>query len=119
MTVTSGVMPGEDLDRDLVGAERLERLLEVDLVAVDLDPAAGERVGDVLRGDRAVELAALADLDAHGQRRAGDPGRRDLGVLALALPLVLAARDVVLPGSVGAAGGRARRAGCGMRKFVA
>ena len=46
--------PAEDLDRDLVRAERLERLLEVDLVAVDLDPAAGQCVGDVLRRDRAV-----------------------------------------------------------------
>ena len=38
-----------DLDRDLVRAERLERLLEIDLVAVDLDAAAGQGVGDVLR----------------------------------------------------------------------
>ena len=113
MIVTSGVMPGEHLDRDLVGAERLERLLEVDLVLVDLDPAARERVRDVLVGDRAVELAALADLDAHGQGRAGDPGRRDLGVLALALALVLAARDVVLPGAIGAARGRDRELSAG------
>ena len=55
----------EDLDRDLVCAERLERLLEVDLVAVYVDPAAGQRTGDALRRDRAVELAAFADLDAH------------------------------------------------------
>src|SRR4030095_8505101 len=81
----------------LVGSERLERLREVDLVAVDIDAAASERVADVLGGDRAVELAALADLDAHRERRARDPGGRDLGLLALALPLVLAAGDVVLP----------------------
>ena len=81
-------------------------------------PAAGQRVGDVLRGDRAVELAALADLHAHRQGRAADPGRGDLGILALALALVLAARDVVLPRPIGAAG---RRHGelCGIRKFVA
>ena len=73
-------------------------------MAVDVDAAAGERIGDVLGRDRAVELAALADLDAHRQGRAGDAGRGDLGVLALALALVLAARDVVLPGAIGAAG---------------
>src|SRR4029077_12428022 len=96
----------EHLDRDLVRAEGLERLLEVDLVAFDVDAAAGERVGDVLGGDRAVELAALADLDAHRQGRRSDPGRRDLGIFALALALVLAARDVVLPRAIRAARGR-------------
>src|SRR5690349_11296531 len=39
---------GIDLDRHLVGTKRLERLLEVDLVAVDLDPASRQRVRDVL-----------------------------------------------------------------------
>ena len=57
-------------------------------------------------GDRAVELAALADLHAHRERRAADAGRRDLGLVALALALLLAAGDVVLPRAVGAAGGR-------------
>ena len=69
MIVTSGAMPAEDLDRDLVGAEALERLLEVDLVAVDDDPPPAQRIGDVLGRDRAVELAAVADLDAHRQGR--------------------------------------------------
>src|SRR4051794_22038777 len=101
-----GRQPAIHLDRDLVRAERLQRLLEIDLVAVDLDPAASERVGDVLRRDRAVELAALADLDAHGEGRRGDPGRGDLRVGSLADALVLAARDVVLPRSVCAARGR-------------
>src|SRR5262249_9139297 len=64
------------------------------------DPAPGERIRDVLGRDRAVELAALADLDAHREGRRADPGRRDLGFLALALALVLAAGDVVLPGAV-------------------
>src|SRR4029077_9633313 len=99
-----GAHPAEDLDRDLVGAQRLERLLEVDLVPVDLDPAPGQRVGDVLRRDRAVQLADLADLDAHREGRAPDPGGRDLGVLPLALALVLAPGDVVLPRAIGAAG---------------
>src|SRR5262249_14332831 len=46
----------------------------------------------------------LAHLDAHRQRRAADAGGRDLRFLALALALLLAAGDVVLPGAVGAAG---------------
>src|SRR4029079_12690419 len=81
---------------------------EVDLVAVDVDPPPRQGVGDVLRRDRAVELAALADLDAHREGGGRDPGCRDVGFLALPLPLVLAAGDVVLPGAVGAAGGRHR-----------
>src|SRR4029079_14268996 len=76
------------------------------LVAVDVDPAAGQRVGDVLGRDRAIELAALADLDAHRECRRRDAGRSDVGVRALALALVLAARDVVLPCAVGAARSR-------------
>jgi hypothetical protein len=34
------------------------------------------------------------------QGRAGDPGRRDLGIGALSDPLDLAAGDVMLPGAV-------------------
>src|SRR5438034_11483315 len=79
-----GRQPAVDLDRHLVRSERFQRLVEIDLVAVDLDPAPGKGVGDVLRHDRAVELAALADLDAHREGRRGDPGRGDLGVGSLA-----------------------------------
>src|SRR4051794_34396524 len=82
----------------------LERLVELDLVAVDLDPAPRERLRDLLGRDRAVELAALADLHAHRQRRRSDSRRGDLGVGPLALALVLARRDVVLPCPVRAAG---------------
>src|SRR5438067_1629149 len=96
---------GVDAHRDLVRAERLERLVEIDLVAIDHDAAAAECVGNVLGGDRAVELAALADLHAHRQRGAADPLRGDLGFLTLALALLLATGDVVLPGPVRAAGG--------------
>src|SRR5262245_1783427 len=90
----------EDLDRDLVGAEGLERLLEIDLVAIDVDATAGQRVTDVLRRERAVELAALADRAAQRAGRARDAGPGALGLFALALPLVLAAGDVVLPGPI-------------------
>src|SRR4029453_1814726 len=94
----------EDLDGDLVGAERLERLVQVDLMAVDDDAAPSERIGDVLGGDGSVELAAVADLDAKGQGRAGDPSGVDLRLLALALALLLAAGDIVLPGPVRTSG---------------
>src|SRR3954452_303172 len=95
-----------DLDRHLVGTERLERLLEIDLVTVDLDPAPPERVGDVLRRDRAVQLPALADFHAHRERRRTDTRLGDLGLLALLLALILPARDVVVPGAVSAPRGR-------------
>jgi hypothetical protein len=101
MTVTSGVMP----------AWTLMATSRSTLCFVHHDPAAAERVGDVLGRDRAVELAAPADLDAHRERGRADPVRRDLGFFPLALPLVLAARDVVLPGAVRAARGRDRHLG--------
>src|SRR5450756_1627286 len=45
-------------------------------------------------------------LDDDRERRGADPVRSDLRHFALALPLLLAVRDVVLPGAEGAAGGR-------------
>src|SRR5439155_24668146 len=69
----------------------------------DPDPAPPEGVGNLLRGDRAVQLAALADLDPHRERRTRDSVRADLRFLALSLALVFATRDVVLPGPVRAA----------------
>src|SRR5439155_7809135 len=95
----------EDLDRNLVRPERLERLLELDLVAIDGDATAGEGLRDLLGRDRAVQLAALADLHAHGQRGRRDAGGGDLGIGTFALALLLARGDVVLPGAIGAAGG--------------
>src|SRR5204863_4078989 len=44
---------GEDLDRDLVRAERLERLLEIDPVPTDRDPSPALSVGDVPGRERA------------------------------------------------------------------
>src|SRR6185503_12589931 len=83
--------PDLDLDRDVAGvldvdrvlAERLDGLVEVDLLAVHLVTLGGERLLDVARGDRAEELVALADLtrdlDGHVLHGAG----QRLGVLAL------------------------------------
>ena len=49
---------GVQLDRDLVGADRPDRLVEVDAAAVELDAGLGQhRLGDVGRGDRAEQLA--------------------------------------------------------------
>src|SRR5262249_14260813 len=77
--------------------------IEVDLVPIDHDPTATKCIGNVLGGDGAVELATLADLDAHRQGRAADALCCDLGVFPLALALLLAAGDVVLPRAVCAA----------------
>src|SRR5207244_831255 len=92
-----------DLHRDLVGAERLEGLFEVDLVAVDRDTTTAECVCDVLRRDRAVQLAAFAYLHTHRQGSARNAGGHDVGLLALSLPLVFAIGDVVLPCTIGTA----------------
>ena len=61
-TVTVTIDVGVQRHRDLGRAELLDRLVEHDLAAVDLDARAGPAtaVGDVGRGDRAEELAALA-----------------------------------------------------------
>jgi len=48
-----------EVDLDLVRAQRLDRLVELDLAALDLDALRGGAVGDVARGDRAVELQRL------------------------------------------------------------
>src|SRR5690348_8234361 len=93
-----GRQAARDLDRDLVRAERLERLVEIDLVAIDLDAPAAERLGDLFRAHGAVELARVADLHAEREGRGGDPRGRDLVLLALLGALLLARRDVVLPG---------------------
>src|SRR5262249_19178630 len=47
---------GGELDRDLVLAERLDRLLELDRAVIDLDAGALELLGDVAVGDRAEQL---------------------------------------------------------------
>src|SRR3954470_2858480 len=65
-----------DLDDDHVGADVLDRLLEVDLPAVDLQAAGvADRVGDVLGGDRAEQPPVLARLLRDGQDGAREDGR--------------------------------------------
>src|SRR5690242_1690157 len=77
----------EDLHGDLIRPERLEGLVELDLVAIDHDASAPEGLRDLLRADRAVELAGIADLHAHRQRRRGDAVGLDLALAALPGPL--------------------------------
>src|SRR6185437_6873282 len=61
---------GVQTHRHVEDAERLDRLLEVDLTAIDDDPLRGELLGDVGRGDRAEELAFLARAGVEGERDA-------------------------------------------------
>ena len=45
-----------------VDAERFDRLVEHDLAAVDAEAAGGDHLGQIARGDRAVQLAGVAGL---------------------------------------------------------
>src|SRR5262245_32698082 len=69
-----------------MGAHGADRLVELDVVAVDrvIDPAL-DHGDDVGRGDRAEELALLACAGGDDERSAGDELRRDGLVLTLAL----------------------------------
>ena len=61
----------DDLDDDHVGADVLDRLRQVHVAFVDLQPARfADRVGDVLRGDRAEQAAVGAGLLGDRQHRA-------------------------------------------------
>ena len=63
MVLTVAVTPVVDLDDDHAGADGLDRLVEVDVAAVDRDAARLlDRVDDVLRGDRAEQAAVVAGL---------------------------------------------------------
>ena len=71
-----------EVDLDLVRAERLDRLVELDLAALDLDAGGGGAVGDVARGDRAVELQRLGGLADEGDLEVAHLGGDSLGLLA-------------------------------------
>src|SRR4051794_13759146 len=71
-----------DLDVDHAGADRADRLLEVDLAAIDLDAASLlDRVDDVLRRDRAEQAAVVAGLVGDREHRAAEHGSGVLGAL--------------------------------------
>src|SRR6185312_9426010 len=66
---------------DLGGTELLQRLLELEATAVDLDTELRlDRVRDVGRGDRTEELAALTCAGLDLDRAAGQTGGQCLGV---------------------------------------
>ena len=72
-----------DLDDDHVGPGVADRVLEVDLAAVDADAArVADRVGDVLRGDRAEQPPVVARLLRDRQ----DGASEQRGVLAAPAP---------------------------------
>src|SRR5881296_3731884 len=57
-----GAHVGVQLDPDLEVAQLADRLGEVHLALVDVDPQLFQLALDVARGDRAVQLVLLADL---------------------------------------------------------
>jgi hypothetical protein len=89
----AGGRSASQLNLDHVGAGLVDRLLEADLAAVDLQTAGiTNRVRDLLRRDRAEELAVLAGAVVDGEdglrhQRRGFLGA--LGCLALAALLGL------------------------------
>src|SRR5262245_16311947 len=75
---------GVELDLELVPAEVLDRLVELDLALVDLDALRLQELGDVARGDRTVEHVVLAHLAGRDEAQRGDP-RGELLELGLLL----------------------------------
>ena len=114
-------------DGDGVEADRLDRLVEDDLVALHLEAAGGHRVGEVAGRDRAVELAGLAGLadddeglavelggDRFGLVLAIEVAGLELGALGLeALASCPRSRGAPCPAAAGSCGhsrrGRGRR----------
>ena len=87
---------GEELDRNLVAADPLQRLVEADLPAVDPDlELVPDRVREVRLRDRPEEDALLAGLDVEAELRLAEP-LRDLLRLLDALRLVQRAARVHL-----------------------
>src|SRR5438876_8050850 len=87
-------------------AERLDRLVQRDPPALDLDPVPLQELHDVLRGHRAEELALLGGLPALLEHEGLDPLAQRLGLALDAARLVVLIRLDVLD-VLYAAGGRA------------
>ncbi len=81
-TVTAMDTSGMQHDPHLGQAERLDRMVEHDLRAVDGQAARGAALGDVAIGHRAVQAAGLARLADDDDGQAGDPLGDPLGLLA-------------------------------------
>ena len=71
---------GVEVERHRVDADGLDRVGEVDLAAGDGEAVGAQRLGDVARADRAVELAGFARLadddDGLAVEARGDAGGR-------------------------------------------
>ena len=116
-TLTMGVKVGEG--GKLFGsittkeiAEALDRRgisVEKHQVMLDANAAAIERLSNLFCGDRAEELATLADLDAHGERGGTDALCEAFGLAALAVLLCGAGGDPRSNLRCGPADGRDRQ----------
>jgi hypothetical protein len=76
-----------DLDRDVERPQRADRLVQLNLAAVDLDPFGLEQLGDLRARHGAVEGVVLADLLPDHDFDLGDARRqagRVFGLLRLA-----------------------------------
>jgi hypothetical protein len=62
------VHAASELHRDVEVAERLQRLVEMDLLRVDGDALLAQRLGDVAAGDGAVQLVLFTDRALDLQR---------------------------------------------------
>ena len=82
---------GVQADLHLVDAERLDRLVQHDLRALDLAAFGLDGVGDVAAGDRTVELAGFAGLTDQDVGRAVE---LLAGLAGLGLGLVVAGFDL-------------------------
>ena len=76
LTVTGIDTSGCSATRTRGQAERLDRMLQHHLLAVDGQPGRGGGLGDVARGDRAVQAARFARLADDRRRTARRPARR-------------------------------------------
>ena len=63
--------------------ERLDRVLQLDPPLVDIVPELGQRLGDILGGDRAEQLAFLPRLPSERQRQGAQCSGEALGLTTL------------------------------------
>src|SRR5512133_1274393 len=89
-----GLHVGVQLDRHAVDAERLDRLVQIDQPALDVEALRGELLGDVRRRDGAEQLALFTHASGEGElhflellRELG--GRCDTRVLRRLEPVAL------------------------------
>src|SRR6266566_5043507 len=94
---------GVDLDPDLEVAQLADRLGEVHLALVHVNPELLELALDIARRDRAVELVLFADLDGEREMHVGELRRAGFGG-ALPRDALGFVRDLLLIGLGGGVG---------------